>query len=381
MEVGKISFSVNRNDVRSFVDQVADGLRQAILGGRYKPGDELPSSRELVSLLGVSRIVTKAALTRLVAEGYIIARTGVKPVVRESGAKQWRGHVVLVYENGDNNYLKTMLASAIQDCLSDAGYLFSQASVFTRRDKTLDFSHLEAILSRSVDLVIVMYHRPEIYAYLAKRKVRYAVFGERAKKPSSAVGAIHFDYNIANESFAAACKAQGVKEVVEIYWHKLMCDVSPELKKLGIRVKKIKVPVDESEGRLIGVKRAGRQAFKKMLDEGMFSHNAETQSRKSEKVFFIADDYLTEGALITLSYAGIKSPEDVQLVTLANAGLGPDYVRPLSRMEVDAYKAGETVAKAMLSYFKTGEFPSNITVGPKWIDGETMKVKTNERMQ
>ena len=86
----------------------------------------------------------------------------------------------------------------------------------------------------------------------------------------------------------------------------------------------------------------------------------------------MADDYLTSGALLALSYAGLKVPEHVRLATFANTGLGPDYCRPLSRMELDPGKVGETVAAAVVEYFKAGTFPSGIIVGPKWIAGETM---------
>ena len=358
-----IPFSVSRNDVRPLFNQVVDGLREAIMSGYYLPGDKIPTSRELCPILGVSRIVTQAALEQLAEEGLVVSRPRVGTVVRDRRGKQWRGRVVFVCEKGDDNYLKTMLANAMQDSLADAGYLLSQASVGAKGNGSLDFSRLEAALSRSVDLVVVMYHRPEIYAYLTKRKVPYIVFGEKAEKPASAVGVIHFDYNLAMPDFAAACKAAGVKEVVQVYWHQLMCDVAPALKKAGIRVRKVKAPVDESEGRLVGVKRAGRLAFEKML---------RGDGAVAGRTFFIADDYLAEGALLALSYAGLNAPEDVLFATFANVGLGPDYCRPLSRMEFDSHKAGEIVAAAVIEYFKTGTFPVGISVGPKWIVGETM---------
>ena len=384
-----IPFSVNRNDVRPLFNQVVDGLREAIMSGYYVPGDKIPTSRELCPILGVSRIVTQAALEQLAAEGLVVSRPRVGTVVRDRGEKQWRGRVVFVYEKGDDNYLKTMLANAMQDSLADAGYLLSQTSVGAKDNGLLDFCRLDAALLRSVDLVVVMYHRPEICAYLTKRKVPYIVFGEEAEKPASAVGAIHFDYNLAMPEFAAACTAAGIKEVVQVYWHPLMCDAAPALKKAGIRVKKMKVPVDESEGRLIGVKRAGRLAFEKMIADGRAGADAgrvalrrdlgrdkARPSRRNEvhpsQVFFIADDYLASGALLALSYAGLKVPENVRLVTFANVGLGPDYCRPLSRMEFDSSKAGEIVAAAVIEYFKTGTFPVGISVGPKWIAGETM---------
>ena len=365
MTAKKIPFSVNRNDMRPLFNQVVDGIREAIMSGFYAPGDKIPTSRELCPILGVSRIVTQAALEQLVSEGLVTSRPRVGTVVRDRGVKQWRGHVVIVYEKDDNTYFKTMLASVMQDALSEEGYILSEASVLPNKDGSIDFSRLDAVLSRSVDLVMVWCHRPKIYAYLTKREIPYVAFGEKSAKPTAAVGAIHFNYNMAMPDFAVACRAAGVKEVVQVYWHQLMCDIAPAMRMVGIRVRKIKAPVDESEGRLIGVKRAGRLAFEKML-------RSNDVHAVAGRCFFIADDYLADGALLALSYAGLKIPKDVRLATFANAGLGPDYCRPLSRMELDPFVAGRMVADAIVAYLKEGFFPANVTVGPKWIDGETI---------
>ena len=118
----KIPFAVNRDDSRSLLDQVTDGLREAIVRGYYAPGDVLPSSNELVPILGVSRIITQNALARIAAEGYIASRVGVRSVVRDRNAKQWRGHVVLVGINKDDNYLQSVIAGSLRDigvCLID----------------------------------------------------------------------------------------------------------------------------------------------------------------------------------------------------------------------------------------------------------------------
>ena len=41
-------------------------------------------------------------------------------------------------------------------------------------------------------------------------------------------------------------------------------------------------------------------------------------------------------------------------------------------MEFNPVAAGETAAAAMLEYLETGIFPSGLSYGPKWVDGETM---------
>ena len=66
-----VPFEVSRNDARPLVRQVLDGMREAILGGYYAPGDEIPPYAELARLLGVSQIVTKAVLKRLGEETYV----------------------------------------------------------------------------------------------------------------------------------------------------------------------------------------------------------------------------------------------------------------------------------------------------------------------
>ena len=150
MQRKKIPFQVSRNDTRTLVRQVTDGLRQLVLDGFYSPGDTLPPYDELSRSLGVSQIVTRAAVRTLSDEGLVVVRPRLGTVVRDCGEKQWRGHVLLVYEKGDDNYLKTMLAGSMRDRLTDAGYLLSQASVGSGPDGALDFSHLDVAVSRSI---------------------------------------------------------------------------------------------------------------------------------------------------------------------------------------------------------------------------------------
>src|SRR5258708_273861 len=51
-------------------------IEQKILDGRPRPGQKLPSERELVTVLGVSRTSIREALRALEAMGVIEARTG-----------------------------------------------------------------------------------------------------------------------------------------------------------------------------------------------------------------------------------------------------------------------------------------------------------------
>lgn len=56
--------------------QLADALREAATHGALRPGDRLPSTRDLAVALGVSRTVTQAAYDQLLAEGWVHGRRG-----------------------------------------------------------------------------------------------------------------------------------------------------------------------------------------------------------------------------------------------------------------------------------------------------------------
>lgn len=71
---------------------ISDHLRQMILRGGLKPGDQLPSQRELAQQLGVSRPSLREALTVLETMGLVTIRvgSGVYVASTEDRAPLWR---------------------------------------------------------------------------------------------------------------------------------------------------------------------------------------------------------------------------------------------------------------------------------------------------
>ena len=68
---------------------------------------------------------------------------------------------------------------------------------------------------------------------------------------------------------------------------------------------------------------------------------------------------------------GILVPEDVKVVTHANRGLGPFWLKPLTRLEMDPVAQGAAVAKAVLDYFKTQHLAEGLVLGSEWKLGKT----------
>lgn len=81
--------------------------------------------------------------------------------------------------------------------------------------------------------------------------------------------------------------------------------------------------------------------------------------------------YRAAGALQAMLLAGVRIPEDVAVVTWANRWEGPIFIKPLTRMEMDAIADGELLARGVLEFLSKGTFPESAEVGPSYIRGET----------
>src|ERR671936_773966 len=71
-----------KSERKTLTEISQEELRQAILGGTFRPGSQLPTEAELCEMLGVSRTVVREALRVLEDEGLVTRRHGVGTFVR-----------------------------------------------------------------------------------------------------------------------------------------------------------------------------------------------------------------------------------------------------------------------------------------------------------
>jgi GntR family transcriptional repressor for pyruvate dehydrogenase complex len=64
-------------------ESLAESIRDAILGGRYRPGDPLPSERDLAEKYEVNRSTIREAIQRLESWGLVEVRHGGGTLVRD----------------------------------------------------------------------------------------------------------------------------------------------------------------------------------------------------------------------------------------------------------------------------------------------------------
>src|SRR5215470_7636702 len=80
--------AINRTSPLPLHRQIYDGFRSAILEGRLRPGQRIPSTRVLATEIHVSRFPVLNAYGQLLAEGYLESRVGAGTVVSSSLPEQ-----------------------------------------------------------------------------------------------------------------------------------------------------------------------------------------------------------------------------------------------------------------------------------------------------
>lgn len=124
---------------------VLDQMRRSMDSGQFRPGDRLPSERELAEMLRVSRTVVRAAIAVLEREGRILVRRG-------------RGGGFLVqaptYEPAEARRMLRRNKQAVRDAFDYRVIVESAASrLAAERRRTRELSELRVLL-RSMEAAL-----------------------------------------------------------------------------------------------------------------------------------------------------------------------------------------------------------------------------------
>ena len=76
-------FDLNLRDSRPIYEQLKDRLRQLIISGGIREGEQLPSVREMAAQLAINPNTIQRAYAQLEAEGYILSVSGKGTFVAE----------------------------------------------------------------------------------------------------------------------------------------------------------------------------------------------------------------------------------------------------------------------------------------------------------
>ena len=383
-------FAVTRSSRATLVQQVAEGLHRAIDSGFYKPGDVLPTTRGLADALGVSRIVTRAAVRELAEAGLINPKPSVGSVVLGRRGKLWRGNVLFISRAKGWMYYASVFTATLRTRLVKAGWLFTHVAVESSVDGKVDVSELELQLTHPVTLAVVLFDNPAAERILSRSGVPFVTIGDVPScRLKGCVGHVCYDRTAVATEIAKAAVEAGVKTALQVGCADFD-DIGAALKVAGIRTTKWTIPIPKNGIMPMAVSSAAREVFAECLAgrarcpqrapriepasqlASLGGYSAAWGQAALPDLVYFSDDYLCVGALAAFVAAGIRVPDDVRVVTWANRGNGPFYVTELTRTEMDPQGDADKIATAVLARLegRSGDFPP--TLGPVFRRGATL---------
>ena len=88
-------------------------------------------------------------------------------------------------------------------------------------------------------------------------------------------------------------------------------------------------------------------------------------------LIYLADDGFAEGCLWQLTVMGLKVPEDIRVVTFANKGNVPYFIKPLARIEEDLVSDAHMLSRAIIRFLKTRVFKMVVLSSSRFVSGST----------
>ena len=361
-----IPFKVDRAAAGSLSKQMTDGLREAIVSGLFKPDTVLPTILEWSKLLGVSIRGPEAAIAALAREGLLIARkhTGCVVAPRRAGSV-WNGRVLAVVPDGDHVYYQNVLVGRLRARVAEAGYLFSQTTVLRRGgDGRYDTRQLEHELASKPGFTLLVGNRPELERLLSRSGVAFGVFGEEPCALPGCVANFRQDTAAAVATLVKQCVRARVRNVLQVSKATGgVFDAVPSLREKGIEADVFTTPVQHEFGRAEGTARGALAAFRAKFA-------AEGRAWLPELLVFTGD-YVASGALVAMLEAGVRIPDDVRVVSLANAGLGPVFPVPLTRIVNDPFEHGDVLSDAVCAFLSGRKIRGGRKIVPRYVVGES----------
>ena len=223
---------------------------------------------------------------------------------------------------------------------------------------------LEEALKERWDLVVEIGQLKETRRIIEASGWPFLVVSDGAfAQPSpseNAVGFFDIQSKLALPDVMKACARENVRSVLQFLGDpKPPFDVTGGMEVMGIAVHSLQI---HNPGTPEGFARGGFAVTR----DWFLSH----KGAYPDLVLF-TDDYIAQGGLIALKSLGIRIPEDVAVVSLANKGHGPIWEKPLTRLEMNPVAHGKVLAREIAAYLRRGKFTQGIVLGSKWVAGAT----------
>ena len=357
----KIPFKIDRNARENLPEQLANGFRQAILSGYYKPGERLPSFTQMVDELGVSIRTPRDAMKFLLDANLVRSRPRIGCEVMARDERIWKGQVVVAVNAAyEGSYYISILIGAIRQAVVAAGYSFRSVTVDAGSHGRPDFAQLDAVLSGPLSYVIAVYPDDR----LAKRILKSGKPALAYVDVQSGGGLETIRFSSARNmiSIAKKIRAAGVRKILVAEYSRMplfdrLCE------KMGMKLEHLTIRPKEGSRYLVSLKERAMEAVIGRLGE----------KRDLPDLLLFSDDYVAFGGLVGLVACGMRIPEEMRVLTLSNIGFEPVFPVPLAQIRIDPRANGAAIAAKALARIEGRSFAGTLP-SPEFVAADSFPV-------
>lgn len=327
---------------RSISDEIADALRGELEGGRYRAGECLPSVGDLRKRFGAGEFAVRAALHKLRDEGLVAVTKHVGVTATGKSAPVWKGHVAFIHSSTVCSYSTHRLDMQLARRFEAAGWCMHSVFLEANTDGCLDTEALMRHVADGLAFAVVLSEFRQISELLDRAAVPYVVLYGYARDFPNARAVVRYSMSESCAELVSYMKVHGMKTMLEVdYERRIDRTFKKQLADGGIIVQRELCKWDnEIPHSLSGVREIGHKAVARFL--------ANNNGHLPDVILF-DDDYLAAGGVVALLQAGIRIPEDVEIVTQTNKGDEKLVGIPHCRVENDPVALGDSVAKYVLA--------------------------------
>ena len=340
----KIPFKIDRNARENLPEQLANGFRQAILGGYYKPGERLPSFTQMVDELGVSIRTPRDAMKILLDANLVRSRPRIGCEVLARDERIWKGQVVVVVNAAyEGSYYVSVLIGAIRKAMVAAGYSFRSVTVDVGPRGRLDFAQLDAVLSGPLSYVIAVYPDDRLAKRILKSGKPALAYVD--VQSGGGLGTIRFAGARNMISIARKIQKAGVRKIVVAEYSRMPL-FDQICKKAGLALEHLTVRPKEGPRYLGSLKERAMDVVVRRFAE----------KKDLPDLLLFTDDYVAFGGLVGLATCGIRIPDEMRILTLSNVGFEPVFPVPLAQIRIDPRANGASIAAKVLARIEGRSF-------------------------
>ena len=362
-------FKVDRTCAGYLSDQLYTGLRTAIHSEFYSQGGCLPSRERIAAHYGVSETVVRKALRQLMIEGLLVSHPKVGCIVKSPKVRKTFEKVLIAIAEQSGSYALNVCEAMIESVLIRAGYCPYSVKLESKRNGDIDRDLFRLALEHKPDFVVLYcsgLHSKTLGRIVGRYGIPYLVIGDDLRAQQGEIADICTPYIKPLEEVVEACRRAHVRNICQVDFgsNSPIMNIWNRLRSSEMFIERLSVDMNMVYANLERIQQASAEAMEQRLRRGPLPD-----------LLFFVDDFLTMGALPVLLENGIRIPEDVKIITFANCGFGPVFTKSFARIAVDMRKRGKAIAEGLVTWFRTGVFPTLSPEGvPVYIPGETFPV-------